>query len=56
MEIKYCPFCGRIPIATLSKPFTYEVYCVCGVRGTAYYSKDIDKGIKKAIEAWNKRV
>lgn len=50
MELKPCPFCGRIPIVEKCGSKEYFIRCKCGINQDKLYHQKCD-----AIRSWNKR-
>lgn len=68
-EVKPCPFCGNDDIIAWAKQGKYNGFCylecdVCGAKTKAYeYLSSMsggvnmdDSGIRRCVNAWNRRV
>ena len=50
VELKPCPFCGRMPIIQDCGDYGYFVTCRCGIEQTKLYAQKCD-----AVKHWNRR-
>lgn len=50
MELKPCPFCGRVPAVEVIDNRGYFIKCKCGIEESHVY-----RSKQSAIKKWNRR-